>query len=73
MMSNSKKNENESVLILRAFLLDTQIEHPELVAIAHGKNEKLLSELFANSPSLRQKMLEERADVYRQLGWEIEA
>lgn len=64
-------SENESILMLEAFILDTKIENPEGCVIANGKNEVLLSELFAQKPDIRQGMIEERAEVFRKLGWEV--
>lgn len=60
-----------SPLLLRAFILDTQLEHPDQVVIAVNERDVLLSEVFAFDPSIRQKMVEERAEVFRQLGWEV--
>lgn len=64
-------SENESVLVLKAFILDSQIETPELVVIAHGKKEVLLSELMAQNPDILRGLVKERAEVYRQLGGEV--
>ena len=64
-------SENESVLVLKAFILDSQIETPELVVIAHGKKEVLLSELMAQNPGILQGLVKERAEIYRHLGWEV--
>lgn len=69
----SSPSTNDSILILRAFLLDTQLENPDQVVIAQGKKTVRLSELFAQDPAMRQKMMDDRAEVYRLLGWEIEA
>lgn len=66
-----ESTKNESVLILKAFLLDTQIEHPEQVVIVIGGKHSFLSELFAVNPNMRQEMIEELAEIYRQLGWEV--
>lgn len=65
------ENENKSALLLRAFILDTQIEHPEQVVITNGDKSILLSELFEQVPSLREEMIQDRAEIYCQLGWEV--
>lgn len=70
-MSNPYKNENESALIMQACLLDIQIEDPDKFLIVDGEKQILLSELFALFPTMRQKMIEERAEVFGQLGWEV--
>jgi len=69
-MSNPSKIENDSALILQSYLLDTQIEDPEKILIVDGEKQVLLSELFALFPTMREKKIEERAEIFRQLGWE---
>ena len=69
MSANNKVN--ESVLTVEAFLLDMQIEQPDTILYASGEKEILFSEILAKNPGLLQKLLEKRAKVYRQLGWEV--
>ena len=66
-----REAEPESILILKAFLLDTQIENPRGVVIAHGEATCFLDEVLAEQPELLPKMIEERARVYGLLGWEV--
>ena len=64
-------SKTDPVLTLTAFVLDMQIEQPDSVVIAHGKKGVLLSELMAKNPDILRGLVEERAAVYRQLGWEV--
>jgi hypothetical protein len=64
-------SENESILILRAFILDTQIETPERMLIVKGKKHELMSELFKQNPELREQMIKDRVEVFQELGWEL--
>jgi hypothetical protein len=56
-------------LVLKAFLLDTQIEHPDGIVIDDGDKPVLYSEILRNDPSILPRLKRERAEVYRQLGW----
>ena len=64
-------NESNAPLILKAFILDTYIEHPEQSLIVKGEKSVLLSELFEQNPDMRQELISKRAEVFRKLGWEV--
>ncbi len=68
-MSDSSRNETESILAVEAFLLDMQIEQPDTIVYASGEKVILFSEILAKNPGLLQKLIEKRAEVYRKLGW----
>lgn len=64
-------SKTDPILTLTAFLLDSQIETPELIVVAHGGKEVPFSEILAQNPAILPGLVEERAAVYRQLGWEV--
>jgi hypothetical protein len=70
-MSDSICPAVESILLLKACLLDSQIDNPKGYIIVMGGKSFLLSEIFAKNPELKRSLIEERAQVYRLLGWEV--
>jgi hypothetical protein len=70
-MSNQINQAESSALILRAFILDNQIETSDQVLVVDGEKHSLFSEVLRGNPDHLQQLIDERAEVYQQLGWAV--
>jgi len=70
-MSNIISPEHDSNLVFQAFVLDSQIETPEQIVVTHGGKEVPFSEILAQNPDMLRELIEARAEVFLQLGWEV--